>query len=122
MVSNGDINKTAAIENCRDEGGFLAVVTSAAERDAIQSVLLLVDEFYVYVDGSDAELEGTWKTQTGETIQNVPWQVPPGAELNGWTEPNGGSSESCLTMDTDTYADIGCDYIASGGLCELKLD
>jgi len=119
MVSNGSMDKAAAIESCRVEGGYLAVVTSAAERDSIRSVLLSVDDFYVYVDGSDAELEGTWKTQTGETIQNVPFQVPSGAM---WSEPDGGSSENCIKMDTNQFADIGCGFITSGALCELKLD
>jgi len=107
---------------CRDEGGYLAVITSAAERDAIQSILLSDDDVYFYVDGTDVELEGTWKTQTGETMQNVPFQVPSGAELYGWSEPDGGSSENCLKMDITQFADIGCDYIASGALCELSLD
>jgi len=103
---------------CRDEGGFLAVVTSAAERDAIRSALLSVNDLYVYVDGSDAELEGTWKTQTGETMQNLPWQV--GGPSS--SEPNGGTAENCLTMDTDQFADIRCDYVTSGALCEQSLD
>jgi len=119
MISNGSMNKAAAIKRCRDEGGFLAVITSAAERDAIQSVLLSVNDVYFYVDGSDAEMEGTWTTQTGETIQNVPFQVPSGGF---WREPDGGSSENCLKMDINQFSDIGCEYITSGALCELKLD
>jgi len=118
MVSNGAMNTATAIVRCRDEGGFLAVVTSAAERDAIRSVLLSVNDLYVNIDGSDAELEGTWKTQTGETMQNLPWQVGPGAT---WSEPDGGTSENCLTMDTNQFADIRCDYVTSGALCELQL-
>jgi len=105
---------------CRDEGGYLAVITGAAERDAIQSVLLLDEDVFFYVDGSDAELEGTWKTQTGETMQSVPFQVPSG--WTWWTEPGGGSSENCLKMDINQFSDIMCDFIASGALCELSLD
>jgi len=104
---------------CRDEGGYLAVITGAAERDAIQSVLLLDEDVFFFVDGSDVELEGTWKTQTGETIQNVPFQVP---SWGFWKEPGGGSSENCLKMDINQFSDIECDYIAGGALCELNLD
>ena len=119
VSSDANVTKSAAIERCRDEGGFLAVVTSAAERDAIQSLFRSDGSFYVYVDGSDAELEGTWKTQTGETIQSVPFQQP------AWfsdTEPNGGSFENCLLMSRGYFGDIHCENIESGALCELSLD
>ena len=118
-VSYANIIQSAAIAMCRDEGGYLAVITSAAERDAIQSILLSDDDVYFYVDGTDAELEGTWKTQTGETMQDVPFQVPSG---KFWQEPGGGSSENCLKMDTNQFSDIECDYITSGALCELNLN
>jgi len=118
-VSYANIIQSAAYAMCRDEGGYLAVVTSTAERDTIQSLLGLKDSVYLYVDGTDAELEGTWKTQTGETIQNVPFQVPSGGF---WKEPGGNSSENCLKMDINQFSDIECDYTTSGALCELNLD
>jgi len=117
VIHANTYNRSHAINICQNEGGFLAVITSAAERDATQSLLSSVAGGYVYVDGTDAEVEGTWKTQTGETIA-IPFEAPAGS---GITYPSGGSIYNCLHMNNNELRDYPCRWAIGGALCEMNL-
>jgi len=90
----------------------------ATERDALRSLLPQVENWLVYVDGTDEALEGTWKTQTGETIQSVPFQGPPGSVD---TFPIGGTDRNCLHMSFNQFVDAFCVSTNGGALCEINL-
>jgi len=111
-------SRATAITMCQNAGGSLAVITDAAERDALRSLLPLVENWLVYVDGTDEALEGTWKTQTGETIQSVPFQGPPGSVD---TFPIGGTDRNCLHMSFNQFVDAFCVSTNGGALCEINL-
>jgi len=96
------VTQSTAQANCHAIGGRLALVSSAQKLDAIQAFILskLGPKSDVWVDGSDAAIEGAWRTSTGDIIRYI-----------GWTgvEPNGGTSENCITLRGKEVKDEGCD-------------
>jgi len=90
--------RNEASETCKSFGGYLAVISDAQEKAAIQEFLTYlgftgVDRFYV--DGSDAETEGVWKTEAGDVMT--------------YTEnSNDGPGENCLTIRTTLFSDYFC--------------
>ena len=111
----GSVTQPMAQEHCLKEGGSLALVTSAEELAAIQAFIQskgIGPEEGVWVDGSDAKIEGAWRTSSGELMTYF-----------GWTgvEPNGGTSENCMRLCGESVFDDGCDRADKvvAALCEL---
>ena len=84
-------------------------MTTTAKRDAIQAYLGGYD---LWIDGSDAAQEGTWITEDGQTV-TIPFMTP-----NTIPEPNGGTADNCLFMDSDELGDYPC-TATLGYICEV---
>ena len=111
----GSVTQSTAQNNCIEKGGSLALASSAEELAAVQAFIQsegIGPDDGVWVDGSDAETEGVWRTASGEVMTYF-----------GWTgdEPNGGTNENCIRLRGDRVYDDGCDvthkFVAA--LCEL---
>lgn len=71
---NSSLTWAAAKKNCEDQGGHLAVITSAEENDAISQFLAKHGSkncywIGVYSDG----IEQDWKSVTGEAVEYTNW-------------------------------------------------
>jgi len=99
--------------NCLAIGASLALVTSAekhaAVKDFIQSEGIRPWDG-VWVDGSDAAKEGVWRTAAGDVMSYLGWND---------VEPNGGTTENCITLDGAGMADFGCDTAYASVLASL---
>jgi len=84
-------------------------VTTTAKRDAIQAYLGGND---LWIDGSDAAQEGTWRTEDGQTVP-IPFET-----IYTPSEPNGGTADNCLFMDSDELGDFPC-TATLGYICEV---
>ena len=97
-------SRPEAIQACKLLGWRLAVVTTTAKRDAIQAHL---GDPNLWIDGSDAAQEGTWKIEGGATV-TIPFMW-----YYGTTECN------CLYIDSNELSDILCTgrmgYICDAG-------
>jgi len=85
-------------------------VTTTAKRNAIQQAYL--DHYDLWIDGSDAAQEGTWRTEDGQTV-TIPFMSP-----STIPEPNGGTAANCLFIDTDELGDYPC-TASMGYICEV---
>jgi hypothetical protein len=84
--------------------GHLATVSTKAENDLIAT--LRGAGRNVWIDGSDAGIEGIWGYTSGPQI-NTP------LSYTNWdsstAEPNGGTNENCLLQQDDgTWGSAGC--------------
>jgi len=108
------VTQSTAQANCLAIGASLALVTSAEKHVAIQDFILsegISPLHGVWVDGSDAAEEGVWRTAAGDVMSYL-----------GFTgvEPNGGSSENCISLVEAYVYDDFCDrdYRNVASLCE----
>ena len=80
-------------------------MTTTAKRNAIRAYLGDQD---LWIDGSDAAQEGTWRTEDGQTV-TIPFTL---------SEPNGGTAANCLFIDSDELGDFPC-TASLGYICEV---
>ena len=87
------------------------MLASAEEMTAVQAFFHgELSLGYTWVDGSDAQEEGVWRTSDGEVMTYL-----------GWTgqEPNDGAFGNCRVIkELDVY-DIGCNYSSGPFICVM---
>ena len=104
-------NQSVAQAHCLSHGGRLAVLPSAEEMAAVQAFFQAeLSLEYTWVDGSDAEVEGVWRTSDGEVMTYLGWAD---------SEPNGGTFSNCRAIyDLYAYA-LSYDYDFTTFLCVM---
>ena len=85
VFSRNEMNWDEAAAFCRDKGGYLASITSAAEDQFTYSYVRQNGYVSVLFGLTDQETEGVWSWQNGENFGYSNW-------ADG--EPNGGQSEN----------------------------
>jgi len=105
--------RQVASNGCKSLGGYLAIISDDQEKAAIQEFLVSLgftsDTDRFYIDGSDAETEGVWKTENGHVMTYT--------GMSG-TEPNGGTSPNCMYVKSVLLGDYYCTYIMPA-ICEM---
>ena len=113
LIIHNVMSRQASSDRCRSLGGYLAVVSDAQETVAIQEFIATLgyNDTLMYIDGSDVEEEGVWKTEAGDVMTYM--------GMSG-EEPNGNRTENCLVMTHDFVGDIGCTWSPSiSAVCEM---
>lgn len=110
----GSMTHSTAKAHCIVNGGRLALISSDEELAAVQAYIKsegLRPPNITWVDGSDAEKEGVWRTSAGDVMTYLGWT---GVELNGGTNGN------CMALYGKDVWDSGCDRadITYSALCE----
>ena len=82
---------------CRDHGGYLLSIESAAENNFIEGAFSGGD---YWIGGNDLDLEGVFVWDSGNALIFDNWKD---------NEPNGHNSENCMRFDSDwMWRDRGC--------------
>lgn len=85
-----------AVAHCESLGGYLAVITSQEENDALYAYMLELGYQSAYIGLTDSAEEGTWVWVTGETSDYRNWHAG---------EPNGENSNEDYAMFYYKYTD-----------------
>ena len=85
---NGSFSWPDAKADAESRGGYLATITSSAEKSAVEQARTVTE---VWLGGSDADNEGSWAWVTGEEWSYQSWNS---------SEPNGGTGENYLIIWT----------------------
>ena len=111
VYDRGDMNWKEAVAFCKERGGYLASITSAAE-DRFAYKLITENGYTSVLFGlTDQKKEGVWKWQNGEAFSYSNWADE---------EPNGGTDENYGTYYS-AYSDgkwNDCRFDVEGILCE----
>lgn len=114
----------AADAYCRDKGGHLATIRTAAQQNFIRMFLGTMAAHNIWTAGNDEVSEGVWEWgfDTGDLIVYENW-------VEG--QPSGGDAENCLALyfgDGWTTApfqyywhDYACSSSGMEVLCEMSL-
>jgi len=91
------------------------MMSSAEELTAVQDFIQsegLGPMDGVWVDGSDAAMEGVWLTSAGEVMTYLGWTT---------SEPDGDTRENCMLIRGQQVLDLRCNKVESvhSTLCEL---
>jgi len=104
-------NQSVARAHCLSHGRRLAVLASSEEMTAVQAFFQAeLSLEYTWLDGSDAQEEGVWRTSDGEVMTFLGWTVG---------DPNGGTGETCRVIIDLNVHDITCNYCCGGFLCAM---
>ena len=97
---------SAARTNCRNLGGYLLEIETAAENTFISNTFPSND---YWIGGNDMAQEGKFVWDSGNALTFKWWRSG---------EPNGGTGENCIRIDTDTkWRNKGCS-IYLNSICE----
>ncbi|MBP7583083.1 MAG: hypothetical protein KBA61_03550 [Spirochaetes bacterium] len=103
-----------ARQRCADAGGYLAVISSEEENEAIWELLGSKWEHSLWIGFSDSAVEGSWRWVSGEPARYGNWR--PGLPDNGQARGDGEDCAEWLTSD-GAWNDLPCD-VKSTHLCK----
>ena len=111
VASNG--GWTAAKAGAEAMGGYLATVTSDAERTWLDSYIRPANTTCC-IGGTDESVEGTWTWLTGESWSYTYW--------NGGEPNNSGNEDYVMVNNNGTWNDIPGNYNLSGYIVEWDVN
>ncbi|MCP4407271.1 MAG: C-type lectin domain-containing protein [Gammaproteobacteria bacterium] len=101
---------TSAAEYCKNQGGYLATLTSEQENSFVYDELQKPSNDFCWLGGSDSKQEGIWEWTNGDNWSYESW-------ANG--EPNGGTTENHLLYWGQYVWNDGTNSVVSHcGICE----
>ena len=119
LYVSGSFTWSEAREFSQLIGGYLANVTSAGENAFIST---LVGSQSVFLGGSDAASEGTWRWADGPEAGSIFWDNGTPVAYENWAdgEPNSFGPEDALEMRPDgEWNDVRTDAILDGFVVEF---
>ena len=95
----------------------LASSGSASENDFIANLYTSTTTFYLWLGGTDSEVEGTWAWTDGTPFGYTDWKSGEGAD---------GTGQNCLAIDSysgyfSQWSDFGC-FDLFPYICEINLN